>query len=150
MDEITRNRILFALGTLWALPMTAFGLFVGVLLVPFGARVSLSDSALVFSGFKVFGSGALTLGQVILNARPDLEDQVLTYDCVANGGAECVRLGTHEQAHVFQYMALGLFFLPLYFLHGGVSHKNRFEQAADRYALTGKGWWPYPNKKKTP
>ena len=34
-------------------------------------------------------------------------------------------------------------FKPLYFLHGGISHKNRFEQAADRYARTGLGWWPY-------
>jgi len=146
MQEITRNRILFATGSLWALPVTLFGLIVGVLLIPFGARLSVSDSALVFSGFRVFGSGALTLGQVILNARPDLEDLVLTYDCAANGGVECVRLGTHEKAHVYQYMALGVFFPLLYFLHGGISHKNRFEQAADRYALTGQGWWPYPRK----
>jgi hypothetical protein len=33
--------------------------------------------------------------------------------------------------------------LPLYFLHGGVSVRNRFERAADRYALTGKDWWPW-------
>jgi hypothetical protein len=53
-------------------------------------------------------------------------------------------LGDHERAHVYQYMALGPLFLPLYFLCGGISHRNRFEQAADRYALTGKGWWPWP------
>ena len=33
--------------------------------------------------------------------------------------------------------------LPLYFLFGGVSVRNRFERAADRYALTGSGWWPW-------
>jgi hypothetical protein len=53
------------------------------------------------------------------------------------------RIGDHERAHVLQYMVLGLAFLPLYFLHGGVSVRNRFERAADRYALTGKDWWPW-------
>jgi len=38
---------------------------------------------------------------------------------------------------------LGPLFLPLYLLHGGVSVRNRFERAADRYALCGKGWWPW-------
>jgi hypothetical protein len=55
-----------------------------------------------------------------------------------------VRLGDHERAHVYQYLALGPLFLPLYFLCGGISWRNRFEQAADRYAQTGKGWWPWP------
>ena len=26
---------------------------------------------------------------------------------------------------------------------GGISVRNRFERAADRYAMTGKGWWPW-------
>ena len=51
--------------------------------------------------------------------------------------------GDHERAHVYQAMALGVFFLPLYFLYGGISARNRFEQAADRYAETGRGWWPW-------
>ena len=54
-----------------------------------------------------------------------------------------VRLGDHERAHVYQYMALGPLFLPLYLLCGGISVRNRFERAADRYALTGRGWWPW-------
>ena len=54
-----------------------------------------------------------------------------------------MRIGSHERAHVYQTMAFGVLFLPLYFLHGGISHKNRFEQAADRYARTGSGWRPY-------
>ena len=33
--------------------------------------------------------------------------------------------------------------LPLNFLHGSISYNNRFEQAADRYAMSGAGWWPY-------
>jgi len=143
MDKAWRNHLLFALGTLWALPMTAVGLVLGCGALALGARVSVSDSAIVFSRFRFFSTGALTLGQVILNTGQSLDVPALTYHCRAFGGDECVRLGTHEQAHVYQYMALGVFFLPLYFLHGGISHTNRFEQAADRYALTGENWWPY-------
>jgi hypothetical protein len=40
-------------------------------------------------------------------------------------------------------MVLGPAFGPLYLLCGGVSARNRFERAADRYALTGRGWWPW-------
>lgn len=138
-----KSATIWLLGTLWALPITLIGAVAGLLLTLFGARVTISDSALVFSGFRYFGNGAVTLGQVILNARQDLEAQVLTYQCAAHGGNDCVRIGSHERAHVYQYMAFGIFFLPLYFLHGGISHKNRFEQAADRFALTGQGWWPY-------
>jgi hypothetical protein len=39
-------------------------------------------------------------------------------------------------------MVLGPLFLPVYLLCGGVNVRNPFERAADRYALTGKGWWP--------
>ena len=67
-----------------------------------------------------------------------------TYACVAYGGDEHVCLGDHERAHVYQAMALGLFFPVLYFACGGVSVRNRFEQAADHYARTGTGWWPWP------
>ena len=113
--------------------------------MPFGARVKVADAALVFDCFPFGPGGALTLGNVILNTGASLDETGLTYACRAHGGTDCVRLGDHERAHVYQYMALGLLFLPLYFLSGGISHRNRFEQAADRYALTGKGWWPWPS-----
>ncbi len=143
MNPLWKNRILFALGSLWALPMTAVGLVFGAGSLLLGARVSFSDAALVFSGFRFFSHGALTLGQVILHTGSSLDEPTLTYHCAAFGGDECVRIGSHERAHVYQTMAFGVLFLPLYFLHGGISHKNRFEQAADRYARTGSGWWPY-------
>ncbi len=143
MEKAFQDRLLFAFGTLWALPMTAVGLVLGCGALALGARVSVSDSAIVFSRFRFFSSGAMTLGQVILHTGDSLDSPAKTYHCAAFGGNECVRLGTHERAHVYQYMAFGIFFLPLYFLHGGISHKNRFEQAADRFALTGKNWWPY-------
>ena len=54
-----------------------------------------------------------------------------------------INIGDHERAHVYQYMVLGPLFLPLYLAFGGVSVRNRFERAADRYAQTGRGWWPF-------
>ena len=133
----------FALGSLWALPMTAVGLVLGCGALALGARVSFSDHALLFSQVRFPGRGALTLGQVILHTGRSLDESAKTYHCAAFGGNECVRIGTHERAHVYQYMVLGMLFLPPYFLHRGIHHSNRFEQAADRYALTGRGWWPY-------
>ncbi|MFY8206507.1 MAG: hypothetical protein ACOVKN_05650 [Arenimonas sp.] len=143
MNARWKQGALFVLGSLWALPMTALGLALGAGTLLLGARVSISDGALVFSRFRFYNKGALTLGQVILHTGQSLDEPTLTYHCAAFGGDECVRIGSHEQAHVYQTMALGVLFLPLYFLHGGISHKNRFEQAADRYARTGSGWWPY-------
>lgn len=134
---------LFALGGLWALPMTALGFVIGCASLAFGARLSVSDHALLFTRVRSPSRGALTLGQVILHTGESLDEAAKTYHCAAFGGDQCVRIGSHERAHVYQCMVLGVFFLPLYFLHGGISHRNRFEQAADRYALTGRGWWPY-------
>jgi hypothetical protein len=67
-----------------------------------------------------------------------------TYAHDAGHGPEPqIVLADHERAHVYQYMALGVLFLPLYALGGGVSARNPFERAADRYARTGRGWWPW-------
>ena len=88
--------------------------------------------------------GALTLGNVILHTGETIDCDCLTY---AHRAGLCrqpaVRLVDHERAHVLQYMVLGPLFLPLYLLCGGISVRNRFERAADRYALTGRGWWPW-------
>ena len=135
---------LFVLGMLWALPLTVIGLIAGLVALALGAEVRRSDAALVFHRVPFGPGGALTMGNVILHTGESLDQTALTYACRAHGGDVCVRLGDHERAHVYQYMALGLLFLPLYFLCGGISHRNRFEQAADRYALTGNGWWPWP------
>jgi len=134
---------LLTLGVVWALPMTLLGALGGLLLMPFGARPRFEDGALVFHHVPVGPGGALTIGNVILHTGATLQRDALTYHCVAHGGDERVSLQAHERAHVYQYLALGIFFLPLYLACGGVSHRNRFEQAADRYAATGKGWWPW-------
>jgi hypothetical protein len=135
----------FALGLLWAAPMSVLGLVAGLAGMAMGARPSLQrrDHALVFQRFPGPG-GAMTLGNVILCTGESLDVLCDTY---AHRAGWCMqprtRLGDHERAHVLQYMVLGPLFLPLYFLHGGVSVRNRFERAADRYAITGKGWWPW-------
>lgn len=139
---------LAVLGAVWALPMTLAGLLAGLAAWAFGARPKVSDHALVFQRFPWGPGGALTLGNVILHTGESLDEDTLTYDCAHHGGQECVRIGDHERAHVYQYLVFGPLFLPLYFACGGISHRNRFEQAADRYAKTGRGWWPWPGAEK--
>jgi len=138
------SSVLFMAGVLWALPMSFIGLTVGLLTMLLGSRLRYSDHALVFSRFPFGPGGAIIFGNVILNTAKDLDAVVTTYQCRADGNRnDCIRIGNHERAHVYQYMTLGIFFLPIYFICGGISVKNPMERAADRYALTGKGWWPW-------
>lgn len=135
-----------ALGALWALPNTVLGLIAGLVGVAFGAHAhwSLRDRALVFHRWPWGPGGALTLGNVILHTGDSLDTQCPTYAHRAGRREEPpIVLADHERAHVYQYMALGPLFLPLYLLCGGISVRNRFERAADRYAQTGRGWWPW-------
>lgn len=138
---------LYALGMAWTAPNTLAGVLAGLAALPFGARASLSpqDLALVFDDVPWGPGGALTLGNVILHTGASIDCECLSY---AHRAGLCeqpaMRLADHERAHVLQYMVLGPLFLPLYFLCGGIGVRNRFERAADRYALTGRGWWPWP------
>ena len=132
------------LGALWTLPNTLIGLLAGLAALARGAKARVAHGALVFDGVRFGPGGALTLGQVILHTGHDLDATALTYWCRQHGGKDCVRIGDHERAHVYQYLVLGPLFLPVYFLCGGISWRNRFEQAADRYAQTKTGWWPWP------
>lgn len=140
--------LVHSLGIAWALPNTLAGLVAGFVGMAFGARASLRrrDLALVFDHWPLWRGhgGALTLGNVILHTGSSLDCDCLTYAHRAGLADEpCVRLCDHERAHVLQYMALGPLFLPLYFACGGISVRNRFERAADRYAASGRGWWPF-------
>ncbi|MEO8365085.1 MAG: hypothetical protein ABI538_02645 [Pseudoxanthomonas sp.] len=134
------------LGAVWALPNTLIGLLAGVIGMPFGARLEFSrrDYALVFHRWPWGPGGAITLGNTILHTGTTLDSECVTYE---HRAGRCkhppIKLGDHERAHVYQYMVLGPLFLPVYLLCGGVSVRNRFERAADRYAMTGKGWWPW-------
>ncbi len=134
------------LGALWTLPNTALGLIAGAIGIGFGAHAHFSrrDLAIVFHRWPWGPGGALTLGNTILHTGDSLDSPCVTYAHRAGYGDEPpIVLADHERAHVFQYMALGPWFLPLYLLCGGVSVRNRFERAADRYAREGSGWWPW-------
>lgn len=137
----------FAAGMAWTAPWTVCGLLAGLVAIPFGSRAGVSrrDRALVFSRWPWGPGGAMTLGNVVLCSGPGLDVACSTYEHRAGRCSHPqVRLGDHERAHVYQYMVLGPLFVPLYFLCGGISVRNRFERAADRYALQGRGWWPWP------
>ena len=140
------RRALFVSGAVWAAPNTLLGLTLGLPALAFGAKLRASDSALTFLRYPWGPGGAMALGNVILCTHATLDIACASY-AERHGlrAADGVRhrLGDHERAHVYQAMALGVFFLPLYFFCGGVSARNRFEQAADRYAATGAGWWPW-------
>jgi len=134
------------LGLLWTLPNTLLGMLADTTDLAFDAHVHVNrrERAIVFHRWPWGPGGALTLGNVILHTGDSLDSRCSTY---AHRAGWCeqpdILLGDHERAHVFQYMALGPLFLPLYFLCGGISARNRFERSADRYALTGHGWWPW-------
>ncbi|WP_407351832.1 hypothetical protein [Luteimonas sp. R10] len=142
----TASVLLRVLGMLWTAPNTGLGLIAGSAGLPFGARVHFDPHtvALVFHRWPWGPGGAMTLGNTILHTGETLDAPCLTY---AHRAGHCeeppVRIGDHERAHVYQYMALGPLFLPLYLACGGISVRNRFERAADRYAQTGRGWWPW-------
>ena len=134
------------LGAAWASPNTVLGLLAGLSALPFGARPTWRphECALVFQRYPWGPGGALTLGNVILHTGDHLDVPCVTYAHRAGHADEPpISLAAHERAHVLQYMALGPLFLPLYAACGGIGVRNRFERAADRYARSGRGWWPW-------
>ncbi|MFC3815638.1 hypothetical protein [Lysobacter sp. GCM10012299] len=140
------TRALVALGAVWTLPNTLVGLFLGLAGLAFGAHMHWRrrELALVFHRWPWGPGGAITFGNVILHTGDSLDSPCVTYAHRAGHGDEpAIVLADHERAHVYQYLALGPLFLPLYLVFGGISVRNRFERAADRYARTGRGWWPW-------
>jgi hypothetical protein len=140
------RRVLWLAGMLWTVPNTLLGLVAGLAGLPFGAHahVSRRELAIVFNRMPWGPGGALTLGNTILHTGDTIDCPCVTYAHRAGHGVEpAIVLADHERAHVFQYMALGPLFLPLYLLCGGIGVGNRFERSADRYAQTGRGWWPW-------
>jgi len=139
-------RIARLAGMAWTLPNTLVGLIAGVIGIAFGAHahVRRRECAIVFHRWPWGPGGAITFGNTILHTGDTLDAPCVTYAHRAGHGEEPpIQLADHERAHVFQYMVLGPLFLPAYLVCGGISARNRFERAADRYAATGKGWWPW-------
>ncbi len=130
---------------LWTLPNTLLGLLAGIAGVASGAQVRWSrrELALVFNRMPWGPGGALTLGNTILHTGDTLDSACVTYAHRIGRTEPAIVLADHERGHVFQYMVLGPLFLPLYWICGGISASNRFEYSADRYASTGRGWWPW-------
>ena len=143
------QRALLLLGMVWASPLSVAALLVGAVFLPWGARCTRSGPMWVFTSLPIGPKGALAMGQVVLSTLPSLNLRVPSYRArtpsalVLGWAHERVHLGRHELAHVRQYLVLGPVFLPLYLLCGGVSARNPFERAADRYARSGRGWWPF-------
>lgn len=138
--------LLIALGFIWASPNTLIGLIIGAAALAGGAKARLrrNDLAVVFDHVPFGPGGALTLGNCILHTGDTLDADCSTYAQRAGHGEEpAIRLCDHERAHVYQTMLLGPLFLPVYLLCGGISVRNPFERAADRYARQGQGWWPW-------
>ncbi|MCI1730772.1 MAG: hypothetical protein LKM32_15770 [Chiayiivirga sp.] len=145
--------ILLLVGAIWTAPNTLLGVLVGSLGLLRGSRCAVRDGALAFLDYPWGPRGALTLGQVILVRGTHLDARFCTYADRAAGKREgtvnTVRLGDHEFAHVCQYLLFGPLFLPLYLMCGGISARNPFERAADRYALGQGDWWPW-GRMRTP
>ena len=124
-------------GKLWTSPKTAAGIAIGLAGVLFGAKISFGSNAIQFERFPL-GIGALTLGNAILYGRGTAPGDVRPL----YGSPQPLSLAAHEQAHTYQYQALGPFFLPVYLAFGGIHARNPFERAANAYAAGGH-WWPW-------
>jgi hypothetical protein len=130
--------LLLVVGALWTSPNTLAGLLLAVCGLPFGARLRWSPRQLAWIASDwPWGRGdALTLGQVIVHTGASLDRACHTYAHRAGRAVEpTISLADHERAHVHQYLLFGPLFVPLYFLCGGISARNPFERAADRYAM---------------
>jgi hypothetical protein len=126
------------------------GVIIGAPFLLTGCRCQIAHNAIVFHQFPL-AKRAFALGNVIISPYTDLKQQVMTYECAACARrrlplpqVRTVHLGKHEEAHTWQYQVLGPFFLPVYLLTVLLPSPTPFERAADNYAHSGEGWWPWP------
>jgi RHS repeat-associated protein len=124
-----------AFGKAWALPVTAIGLLIGLGGMLAGADVGIGNNAIQFTQFPLGEAGeGLTLGNVQIFPGSVIPSQEFGH---YYGSLVPINLGLHEEGHTFQFQAFGILFFPLYLMSGGISEGNRFEQAANAYALGG-------------
>ena len=92
-------------------------------------KASFGHNAVQFEEHPLMPKGsAITLGNAI-SYQGNASDPTITYD-----RRSVITIGYHEERHTFQSQKNGIFFLPLYFLNGGISANNPYEQDADNYA----------------
>lgn len=92
---------------LWASPNTLLGLALGLLLVPFGARLRIVDGVIEIAARRApprrrWPFAAITFGHAVLGTHAQ----------------ELQRLRAHERVHVRQCERWGPLFLPAYLLAG--------------------------------
>lgn len=92
---------------LWASPTTLIGLALGLLLMPFGARMRIVDGVIEIAALRHaprrrWPFAAITFGHVVLGTHAQ----------------ELQRLRAHERVHVRQCERWGPLFLPAYLLAG--------------------------------
>ena len=102
------NTLATICGMLWTLPNTLLGLLVGV--IGFAYPEALTNTAIEMVAYKVGllqwlmglnGTNAVTFGNVIIYRDTSLMSN---------------RITSHEHAHIYQYMCLGILFIPTYIL----------------------------------
>ena len=131
---IFSNPIVDILGKIWALPNTALGIAVAIIMASIalinGGGISFGNN-----GLQVYGlpfADALTIGNVILyNTGSGPRDR-------GPYGNNSVFVGPHEQGHTYQNQLYGIFFFPAYLLSGPIANLNNpFEQGAQNFAASG-------------
>nr|VFJ66174.1 MAG: RHS repeat-associated core domain-containing protein [Candidatus Kentron sp. DK] len=133
-------------GKIWALPNTIAGMIYGGVghiagwIMGTNPQTIFSHNAVQFINNPfVRRDEALTLGNTILYGSNTPPWRFGAY------GDPSVNIGSHEEAHTYQYQALGPFYAPVYMLSGGFSGPsgNPLEQAAQDYGSNQGGWWPW-------
>ncbi len=142
------NGILDVVGKIWSLPNTIAGLAYGSAghvagwIKGINPKIKFGHNAMQFINNPfIRDNEALTLGNTILYGSNSPPWKPGAY------GDNSVNIGFHEEAHTYQYQALGLFYAPVYLLNGRFSGPvgNPLEQAAQVYGRNrGQGgWWPW-------
>lgn len=103
---------------------------------------NVCDCVVVFCDWLWGLGGVIILGNVILYIGLVLDVLCCMYVYQVGYCIELViGLYDYECVYVYQYMVLGLLYLLVYLLCGGVSVCNFFECVVDVYVMIGCGWW---------
>ncbi len=105
--EFMRNMLVVVRYT-WALPATAVGLLVSVLVLSAGATIRFVDGSIEVAGGRLL--------QIASLLPPSARFVAITFGHVIIGIDHAVlwRVRTHEHVHVQQYERWGVLFFPLY------------------------------------